>query len=334
MNHTRFYDNRDAVVPGRVAAYDQAGGDTFSVRWSVNYDRVGEGGLMTSVEDLLLWDRNFYANRLGKGGMWKEMLTRGILNNGTRVGYGLGIGISAYRGLPVIEHAGANFGYRTELLRFPEQNFSVVCLCNLGSTNPELLATQVADIFFAETFRDAPGRVSQLDKQRGLLTGLYRNPVDHSVAEVSVIPEGLRIRDMKMRSEGFNRYSSLFGRYEAHFENIGDGGTKMAFGHAYTAPQIFETFEPIKLSVEDLGQYVGDYVSDELQATYKFRVKEGALTLSINWIELPPIFSPSLRDEFHAPDDTAIVFRRDSTMRITGCDIYTERVRKMSLVRK
>jgi hypothetical protein len=75
-------------------------------------------------------------------------------------------------------------------------------------------------------------------------------------------------------------------------------------------------------------------VSDELQATYKFKVKEHTLTLSINWTELPPFFTPSLRDEFHAPDDTAIVFRRDAAGRITGCDVYTERARKISLARK
>lgn len=47
------------------------------------------------------------------------MLTRGTLNNGTKIGYALGLGISVHRGLPVVEHSGANFGFHTELLRFP-----------------------------------------------------------------------------------------------------------------------------------------------------------------------------------------------------------------------
>jgi CubicO group peptidase (beta-lactamase class C family) len=69
MNHTRFRDDRSVVLPGRVAAYDPAEGGAFSVNWSTNYDQVGAGGLMSSVDDLLLWDRNFYANKLGKGGL-------------------------------------------------------------------------------------------------------------------------------------------------------------------------------------------------------------------------------------------------------------------------
>src|SRR3984885_15114751 len=67
MSHTRFYDDHTVVVPGRVAAYDSVAQGGFLVDWSTTYDIVGGGGLMSTVDDLLLWDRNFYANRLGKG---------------------------------------------------------------------------------------------------------------------------------------------------------------------------------------------------------------------------------------------------------------------------
>jgi CubicO group peptidase (beta-lactamase class C family) len=333
MSHTHFRDDRSVVLPGRVAAYDPAEGGAFSVNWSTNYDQVGAGGLMSSVDDLLLWDRNFYANKLGKGGLVHEMLVRGVLNNGETIGYALGLGIGSYRGLPIVGHGGANFGYRTELLRFPEQHFSVICLCNLSSIDPEFLAVQVADIYLAGSLRDEPEQVPTADNSQSL-TGLYRNPVDHSVAEVRVIPNGLQIRDKRMRQVGPNQFRSIFARYESRFEAGGDDDMKMTFAHSDTTPQTFERFEPVKASDEDLAQYTGDYVSDELQATYKFRVKNHILTLTINWTELPPFFSPSLRDEFHAPDDTAIVFRRDAAGHIVGCDVYTERVRKLSLVRK
>lgn len=334
MNQTRFYDDHSVVVPGRIAAYDPADGGTFSVNWSTNYDRVGDGGLMSSIEDLRLWDRNFYTNKLGQGRLVQEMLTRGVLNDGDKIGYALGLGISSYRGLPVVEHAGENFGYHTELLRFPEQHFSVICLCNLSSIDPELTATQVADIYLEGSFHDQPAGAQSSDAERQALAGLYRNPEDHSVAEVTVVAGGLQVRNTRMKQEGVNHYASLLGRYEARFETVGQGGMKMAFGHSYTTPQIFERFQPVQISAEDLAQYAGNYISDELQATYRFRVKEQTLTLSINWTELPPFFSPSLRDEFHAPDDTAIVFRRDAAGRIAGCDLYTERVRKISLTRK
>src|ERR1700739_2661653 len=65
MTHTRFYDDYSVVVPGRVAAYSPRSGGGFRVDWSTNFEKIGDGGLMSSVDDLLLWDRNFYDNKLG-----------------------------------------------------------------------------------------------------------------------------------------------------------------------------------------------------------------------------------------------------------------------------
>jgi CubicO group peptidase (beta-lactamase class C family) len=155
MVHTRFYDDRTLVLPGRVAAYSPREGGGFRVDWSTNYEKVGDGGLMSSVDDLLLWDRNFYHNQLGKGTLLRELQTRGVLNNGKTISYALGLELGTYRGLPVVEHGGALFGYRTELLRFPEQKFSVLCLCNLDTADPGAKAHAVADLYLAGKFRDS-----------------------------------------------------------------------------------------------------------------------------------------------------------------------------------
>ena len=150
MSHTLFYDDHTLVVPGRVAAYDSGPHDSFRVDWSTTYEIVGGGGLMSTVDDLLLWDRNFYANRLSKGTLVQELQTPGVLNDGNKISYAMGLVLGNYRGLPIVEHGGALFGYRTELLRFPEQKFTVICLCNIASAVPENLARKVADIYLAD----------------------------------------------------------------------------------------------------------------------------------------------------------------------------------------
>lgn len=152
MTHTRFYDDRTLVLPGRVAGYSPRAGGGFSVDWSTNFAKVGDGGLMSSVDDLLPWDRNFYHNKLGKGTLLKELETRGVLNSGKTITYALGLEISEYRGLPTVAHGGALFGYRTEFLRFPNQNFSVICLCNVSNGDPGAKAYRVADLYLAGQF--------------------------------------------------------------------------------------------------------------------------------------------------------------------------------------
>jgi CubicO group peptidase (beta-lactamase class C family) len=123
MMHTRFYDDHTVVVPGRIPAYDPGSGGGFLVNWSTSFDLVGPGGMMSSVDDLLLWDRNFYGDKLGNGTFLKEMQTRGVLNDGKETDYALGLELSTYRGLAIVEHSGGLFVY----------SFTVVCLCNLSA---------------------------------------------------------------------------------------------------------------------------------------------------------------------------------------------------------
>ncbi len=62
-----------------------------------------------------------------------------------------------------MEHAGGNFGYSADTLRFPEQRFAVFTLCNLETANPVRLSFQVADIYLEENLAaTAPGQESGL----------------------------------------------------------------------------------------------------------------------------------------------------------------------------
>ena len=152
MTHTLFYEDNTLVVPNRVAAYDPGQEGNFLVDWSTSYDIVGGGGLMSSVDDLLFWDRNFYVNKLGKGTLPIELQSHGTLNNGNQIDYALGLSLGDYRGLPIVEHSGELFGYHSAFLRFPQQRFSVIVLCNLATAEPEALTRKIADLYLASDF--------------------------------------------------------------------------------------------------------------------------------------------------------------------------------------
>jgi hypothetical protein len=101
----------------------------------------------TSVEDLQKWDENFYSPRVGGKEFLAEMQERGKLTNGKVLEYAKGLFVQDYRGLHTVSHGGSWGGYRAELLRFPDQHFSVACLCNVGNASPVTRARQVADIY-------------------------------------------------------------------------------------------------------------------------------------------------------------------------------------------
>ena len=114
----------------------------------MRFDLVGSGGLYTSVEDLYKWDQNFYENKLGKTGqaLINKMLTNGKFANGEEVNYAFALINDVYRGAKVVRHSGSLGGYRAQMMRFPDQKFSVIILSNLASFNPTELAYKVTDI--------------------------------------------------------------------------------------------------------------------------------------------------------------------------------------------
>jgi len=155
MKHTHYHDDHTMIVPLRATAYAPASGGGFRIDMS-NFEQTGDGAVMTTVEDLLLWDQNFYDLKVGGRQMYDQLLTQGVLNNGKKLSYAEGLVVEDYKGLKLISHGGAWAGYRAELIRLPEQQFSVICLSNLATFNPSRLTRQVADIYLSDQFKQQP----------------------------------------------------------------------------------------------------------------------------------------------------------------------------------
>jgi CubicO group peptidase (beta-lactamase class C family) len=155
MKQTVFRDEHTQLIPERALAYDaKENGPGFALNVSY-FEQTGDGAVHTSVEDLLKWDHNFYQPKVGGTAFVKELQEQGKLNNGKILDYAKGLSRGTHRGLPYVDHGGSWGGYRAQLLRFPEQTFSVACLCNLGSADPDRRAFRVADIFLAGQLKPA-----------------------------------------------------------------------------------------------------------------------------------------------------------------------------------
>ena len=157
MTNTHFNDDRTAVVKNRVVSYAPVSTGRYT-QFIKTIEAMGDGNLLTSVEDLAKWDQNFYDNKIGGEGFSPQMLTRTKLNNGEEIPYAFGLGNEIYKGLKAVAHGGGFMGFRTEMIRFPEQRFTAICLCNLGSANPGALARQMADIYLAGQLKPAEAK--------------------------------------------------------------------------------------------------------------------------------------------------------------------------------
>jgi len=170
MTQTVFRDEHTQLVPNRAMAYDPKDAGTGYALNVSYFEQTGDGAVHTSVEDLLKWDENFYSGRVGGKDFLEEMQEPGKLNDGKTLDYAKGLFVGNYRGLRFVDHGGSWGGYRAQLLRFPEQHFSVACLCNLASSNPEKRAHEIADVFLASEMKEpkptsAAGRPKRQKKE-------------------------------------------------------------------------------------------------------------------------------------------------------------------------
>ena len=165
MAHTQYRDNHASLIADRALAYDpdeKNNGYALDVSY---FEQTGDGAVHTSVEDLLKWDENFYTGTICGKIFLAELQQAGKLNDGKLLDYAKGLRVADYRGLHSVSHGGAWGGYRAELLRFPEQHFSVACLCNVANANPSKRAREVADVYLGALMK-AKDPKKELDQDR------------------------------------------------------------------------------------------------------------------------------------------------------------------------
>ena len=161
MTNTHFHDDHQMILKNRAYSYQAIhdGGFKHAVN---NTTALGSSSLYSTVEDLAKWILNFDDTKIGEQTVIEQMHQRGVLNNGEQISYAFGLNIGEYRGLKTVGHSGSWRGFRSHLIRFPDQKFGVVILCNLDTFNPLDLAEKVADLYLDDIF--APKEAAESEK--------------------------------------------------------------------------------------------------------------------------------------------------------------------------
>jgi CubicO group peptidase (beta-lactamase class C family) len=146
MAHSTWRDDFRRVVRDRAIAYSEGSG---GYQQNMPFENsIGNGGLLTTVGDLLIWNRALSQRVLGAF-VTAELQRRSILNDGRAVDYARGLFIGSYRGFAEVSHSGATGGYRAWLGRYPDQHLSIALLCNAADAGTAALAHAVADRYLS-----------------------------------------------------------------------------------------------------------------------------------------------------------------------------------------
>jgi CubicO group peptidase (beta-lactamase class C family) len=152
MTHTSY--GADApIIPGRVAGYEGEPGHYRNAGYLSMTQPYAAGSLISTVDDLALWERALFLGTLVKKELFDRMVTPYRLKSGKSTGYGYGLALWSFEGHRVIEHGGGINGFSTELLRLPEDRIVVVVLSNnpAHEPGPDFLGIELASILIGKS---------------------------------------------------------------------------------------------------------------------------------------------------------------------------------------
>src|SRR5215207_1571535 len=189
MKNSSWRDDYQRIVPGRAQAYSRQGNGPW--RLNMPFMNVyGNGGMLTTVGDWMKWNAMLDSHSLGAP-LVNALETRGVLNDGRKISYALGLSVATYKGVKDVTHGGSTAGYQTFLARYPDNEVSIGVMCNGTSPGAGGIAAGITDeIFgpFPEPAKTEAASVSEDELKQ--FVGIWRNEKTHAPAKF-VIENGV-----------------------------------------------------------------------------------------------------------------------------------------------
>src|SRR5215475_12819576 len=146
MKNSSWRDDYQRIVPGRAQAYSRQGNGPWRLDMPL-MNVYGNGGMLTTVGDWMKWNAMLDSQSLGAP-LVSALETQGVLNDGRKIAYALGLEVGKYRNLKDVSHGGSTAGYQTFLARYPDNKVSVAVMCNGSSPSAGEIAAVITDEIF------------------------------------------------------------------------------------------------------------------------------------------------------------------------------------------
>jgi CubicO group peptidase (beta-lactamase class C family) len=328
MTNSSWRDDYTRIVPGRAQAYSRQG----NAAWRLNMPFMnvyGNGGMLTTVGDWIKWNAMLDSRSLGAP-LVDALETQGVLNDGRKIAYALGLEVAKYKGLKDVSHGGATAGYQTFLARYPDNKVSIAVMCNGTSPSAGQIAANITDeIFgpFPETPKTEAAKVSEDELKK--FVGIWRDEKTHLPARF-VIENGVsRWRGAPVTPVGGGKFVGGNGQLtftvdedgQPKSAEINDGGAVTRF-----APEKAWTPTPA-----ELASFKGDWFSEEAGATFTLAVEGDKAFIKQRPVTNLPL-QPLYKDHFFV-QGSVVWFTRDKNGNVNGMHVGASRMRDMPFVR-
>ena len=138
MHNTHVNDDVYRVIKQRAIGYNprEGGGYYHFHRHSPHY---GGSGVHSTINDLYKWNQNFYTQRVGGEG-FTDMMLQTMKFDHNKANDAMGLAWGDFNGIPMLWYEGGDTGFSTYMVRFPEQELTVICLANFVPSDGRGLA--------------------------------------------------------------------------------------------------------------------------------------------------------------------------------------------------
>lgn len=323
MINTHFHSDHSEITPNRTSAYfkDDKG------KWRISipvFDNYGATSLFSTVEDLAKWEENFFTKKVGGDALINLMLTTGELNNKTPQNYAAGLVITNYKGFKTVGHGGADAGYRSNFLIFPEEHFSVILFANLANINTSSLSYKVADLFL----KDKSIQNAVIKTDSNILKGWAGDYFDmntQSLLKINYNNGKLSLGATELIAASNTAFN--IPNVAVNLTFVGDSSNaKVDFFVEGTGRRSYKKVTKMTLSSSMLDEYQGSYFSSELDTKYIISIKDGTLLIKrprFDDIKLEHFLKDIFTGSF------VIRFHRNKKTKIEGFFLSTGRVRNL-----
>lgn len=284
MVNSHFQDDYLRVIKNRAYAYYPAG-DNHYQNAVLTCGLVGGTGLFTTIEDLALWDENFYTGQVGGQSVIEQMHQPGLLNNGEEIPYAFGLILDKYKGRDVVMHGGDGAGIHSYMMRFPGEHFSVAVLGNHGALKARQLAQQVADLYLGDAQAEAPAAAvpETIELEEAKLrakAGRYYDADTAAFIDIDFKDGKLQIWDYDLVP--VNKHHFVFAAFpeaSADFGPASAAGSAQVLVDTGTSRTRYAWAEPVTPTPDSLRAYTGRYYSPELDVYWTITLDDDSLVV-------------------------------------------------------
>jgi hypothetical protein len=335
MKHTWLVEDHAMVIPNRAASYHRDDRNGFRLAAS-SIDLVGDGGIFTTAEDLARWAANFERPVVGGSWLIEQLQTPGRLNDGTLMKYARGMRMESYRGLSFAAHSGSSAGFNATLMRFPQQRFAGVAMCN-NADDSDALLRGVADIHLGAYMSPAAlpepsGERVEADRYVGTYVDPKRGVVHQVVSREGRLWHTGLLGDIELVPVG----ADSFRMASTPLGTVSFTSTKAGAQHLVLRYDDFvldmDAIDPVAPDSNALRAYAGTYASDQLDTRWALRVDGNQLVLDDGRRPSMPL-SPLSKDAFVSPVGVFIRFERDASAHVRELVVVTGQTEPLSFAR-